>query len=90
MTQKEIEAKIAELSAQYQEQVRECDTTIIQYRELLNKKEVEFYEFRNQIKEQIHLCHNKLHEQKIEFMKAKADILKEFEDERDTHGLQEL
>ena len=77
MTQKEIEAKIAELSAQYQEKVRDCDAMIIQYRVQLNKKEAEFYEF-------------KLHEQKIEFMKAKADILKEFEDERDTHGLQEL
>lgn len=90
MTQKEIEAKIAELSAQYQEKVRDCDAMIIQYREQLNKKEAEFYEFRNQIKEQIHLCQKQLHEQKIEFMKAKADILKEFEDERDTHGLQEL
>lgn len=83
MTQKEIEAKIAELSAQYQEKVRDCNATIIQYREQLNKKETEFYEFKNQIMEQIHLCSNKLHEQKIEFLKAKASIIKEFEDERD-------
>ena len=83
MTEKEIEAKIAELSAQYQEKVRDCNATIIQYREQLNKKEAEFYEFKNQTMEQIHLCQNKLHEQKIEFLKTKANIINEFEDDRD-------
>ena len=86
MTQKEIEATIIELSAQYQEKVRDCNAMMKQYRELLNKKETEFHETRNQIIEQIHLCQNKLHEQKIEFLKAKANIIKQFEDER----LQEL
>lgn len=90
MTQMEIEAKLAELTAQYQEILKECTATMTQYREVLNKKEAEFFETKNQIMEQIHFHQNQLHEHKIEYLKAKANILKTFEDERNSEMLDKI
>lgn len=86
----EIEAKLAELTAQYQEILKECNATMTQYREVLNKKEAEFFETKNQIMEQIHYHQNQLHEHKIEYLKAKANILKTFEDERNSEMLDKI
>ena len=78
----EIEDKLAELTAQYQVILKECTATMTQYREVLNKKEAEFFEIKNQIMEQIDLCRCQLREQEIEYLKAKDNLLKTFEDER--------